>query len=91
DEQIDMQCRKIAEELDLKGSINVQLRRTADGPRIFEINARFSSTALIRHRMGFQDVVWTLQERMGEAVSCFVPVPGTTGVRTSDAAIVPAE
>ena len=85
------QCARIAEALDLRGSINVQLRLTAAGPRIFEINPRFSSTSLIRHRMGFTDVVWQIQEALGERVTYRQPGPGTIGVRVQGAALAGVE
>lgn len=62
-------CEVIAEGLDLRGSMNVQLRITENGPRVFEINPRFSSTVLMRHRIGFSDVVWSLDEAEGKNVS----------------------
>jgi carbamoyl-phosphate synthase large subunit len=88
DDMIDYQCIKLAEGLDLKGAINVQLRITDKGPRIFEINPRFSSTILIRHRMGFQDVVWALQECMHKKIDFQFPPVGTTGVRLQGAAVL---
>jgi carbamoyl-phosphate synthase large subunit len=54
--------KKIAISLDLKGSINVQLRLTKRGPIAFEINPRFSSTVVFRHLLGFQDLIWSLLE-----------------------------
>lgn len=50
----------IAEHLPSYSDINVQLRLTPDGPRIFEINPRFSSTIKMRHMLGFSDFVWLL-------------------------------
>jgi carbamoyl-phosphate synthase large subunit len=88
DPRIVEQCVAVAEALDLKGGINVQLRLTADGPRIFEINPRFSSTSLLRHRMGFADVVWALEECQGRAITPFQPAPGTRAVRTINAALL---
>jgi len=55
-------CYQIAETLNLRGSMNVQLRLTEKGPRIFEINPRFSSTVLMRHKLGFSDVLWVIDE-----------------------------
>jgi carbamoyl-phosphate synthase large subunit len=63
-------CECIAEGLDLRGSMNVQLRLTENGPRVFEINPRFSSTVLMRHRMGYTDVLWAIAEAEGKPV-CF--------------------
>lgn len=47
----------------LVGSINAQLRLTAHGPVIFEINPRFSSTVMFRHKMGFHDLLWALEDK----------------------------
>lgn len=81
-------CTRTADILDLRGSMNVQLRVTASGPRIFEINPRFSSTVLMRHRIGFSDVLWSLQESAGLQVE-FPDVPaGTRIVRTQGAAVI---
>jgi carbamoyl-phosphate synthase large subunit len=87
DPDITAQCTRLAESLDLKGAINVQLRLTDKGPRIFEINPRFSSTVFMRHRMGFQDVVWSLQDALGENVVYGYPEVGTTAVRVQGAAL----
>ena len=62
-------CNKIAKGLDLRGSMNIQLRLTKNGPRVFEINPRFSSTALMRHRMGFSDVMWAIDETDGKIIN----------------------
>lgn len=88
DADVTSQCTRVAEALDLQGAINVQLRITADGPRIFEINPRFSSTALIRHRLGFTDVVWSLQDAFGEAVRLCQPSVGATAVRIQGAGVL---
>lgn len=83
------QCHRIAEALGLRGALNVQLRRTAQGPRIFEINARFSSTALMRHRLGFSDVIWALDDLDGRPVTMTAPAPGQRIARIQDAVILP--
>lgn len=69
DHEIVLMCEQIATELNLQGSMNIQLRKTQNGPRIFEINPRVSSTALMRHRLGFTDVLWALDEASGKSVS----------------------
>ena len=57
-------CIRIAESLDLFGSINVQLRLVEDlGPMVFEINPRFSSTVGMRHAIGFSDLIWSIEEQ----------------------------
>ena len=32
---------------------------------VFEINPRFSSTVLFRHMMGYEDVIWSIQDKLG--------------------------
>ena len=66
----------IAEGLDLKGSINVQLRLTWRGPVVFEINPRFSSTVVFRHLLGFTDLIWSIYEKAG------LPLPDYTSSKT---------
>lgn len=78
-EKVDNLLRTLAEGIDLIGSINVQLRFVAEIPYVFEINPRFSSTVLFRHLMGYQDVIWSIQDLNGEELSDFVPV--SKGIR----------
>ncbi len=61
-------CEKIAKGLDLRGSMNIQMRLTEKGPRVFEINPRFSSTVLMRHRLGYSDLLWAIDEAEGKSV-----------------------
>lgn len=61
---IEALCTLVAQAMHLKGSINIQLRLSAKGPMIFEINPRFSSTVVFRHKLGFSDVVWSIQEQI---------------------------
>ena len=61
-------CESVATGMNLYGSINIQLRLTDKGPRIFEINPRFSSTVLMRHRIGFCDLLWAVDEAQGLSV-----------------------
>jgi carbamoyl-phosphate synthase large subunit len=60
---------QLALKLDLVGSINVQLRIAKNIPKIFEINPRFSSTVLFRHLFGFEDVIWSIEDRLGLELS----------------------
>ncbi len=75
--------RDLAERSDLDGSVNVQLRLSAEGPKIFEINPRFSSTVMMRHRLGFKDVLWSIAGRGGEPPSAFDPPIGARAFRLS--------
>ena len=64
DPMIETLCTRIAETLNLFGSINIQLRVVADvGPMVFEINPRFSSTVGMRHSIGFSDLIWSIEEQ----------------------------
>ncbi|BDS14368.1 ATP-grasp domain-containing protein [Aureispira anguillae] len=60
---------KLADLLNLEGSINVQLRMHKDEPVIFEINPRFSSTVLFRHMLGFYDLQWSLEDKFNLPIS----------------------
>lgn len=82
------QCVRIADALDLHGPINVQMRLTSEGPRIFEINPRFSSTVFLRHLIGFRDVAWMLDELEGKLPSWVPPGVGTEVVRTQGGALL---
>ena len=73
----------IARALQLRGSINVQLRLSDDGPKVFEINPRFSSTVEFRNRIGFRDFVWSLLDRQGGSIEPYnPPAAGTRLVRS---------
>jgi len=63
DKEITSYCESIAESIELQGSINIQLIKTINGPRLLEINPRFSSTVYFRHKVGFKDLLWSLKER----------------------------
>jgi len=60
---------KIADLVDLRGSINVQFRLRDNIPYIFEINPRFSSTVLFRHKLGFEDLIWSIEDFLGNKIS----------------------
>ena len=55
----------LAVELDLVGSVNVQLRLAKGKPMVFEINPRFSSTVYFRHLFGFEDLLWSIEDKLG--------------------------
>jgi carbamoyl-phosphate synthase large subunit len=64
DLSIETLCIRIAESLELFGSINIQLRLVEGlGPMVFEINPRFSSTVGMRHAIGFSDLIWSIEEQ----------------------------
>jgi len=87
DDETENMCMRIAEGLDLRGSMNVQLRLTKNGPRVFEINPRFSSTVLMRHRLGFSDVLWAIDEAEGKTL-IYPTIPDTgTMVRVQAATV----
>ena len=82
-------CKFVAEKLELEGSMNVQLRLTDDGPRIFEINPRFSSTVYMRHLIGFDDVVWSIRDAKGLGFDFPNISPGIECVRTQKSELLP--
>lgn len=67
-ETITRLLENLAEAVDLRGSINVQLRLRDGIPYIFEINPRFSSTVYFRHMFGFEDVVWSMADMLEESI-----------------------
>lgn len=67
--EINKLIHDIADKLQLIGSINVQLRLTSNGPVIFEINPRFSSTVRFRHLFDFKDLEWSIEDKIGLAIS----------------------
>jgi carbamoyl-phosphate synthase large subunit len=68
-ETITQLLEKLAVKLELVGSINVQLRIADNSPKVFEINPRFSSTVLYRHLFGFEDLIWSIEDRLGFELS----------------------
>jgi carbamoyl-phosphate synthase large subunit len=90
DAETSTMCARIAEGLELTGSMNVQLRLTERGPRVFEINPRFSSTVLMRHRMGFSDVLWAIDEAEGKIVDYPAISSNKIMVRVQEAAVFDA-
>ena len=77
-------CVKIANGIDLYGSFNIQLRITESGPRVFEINPRFSSSVLMRHRLGFCDLIWSINEIIGVPINFLEVTEGQRMVRIQD-------
>lgn len=61
--------KEISKILELKGSINIQLRMKNNTPYVFEINPRFSSTVLFRHMLGFKDLIWSIEDALGLEIS----------------------
>jgi carbamoyl-phosphate synthase large subunit len=59
---------EIARAADVNGSVNVQARMTPAGPRLLEINPRFSSLVAARAACGFHDAAWSLALSLGHPV-----------------------
>ncbi|MDI6758105.1 MAG: ATP-grasp domain-containing protein [Candidatus Omnitrophota bacterium] len=74
-------AKKIACAIDLRGSINIQVRKTVQGYIPFEINPRFSSTVYIRHYFGFRDVEWWLNLCEGRQITYTLQYKSGVGVR----------
>lgn len=69
--------------------INVQLRLENGVPYVFEINPRFSSTVIMRHKIGFQDLVWSINAKLHLSISSYSGTKtGTQIYRLSDELIV---
>ncbi len=87
---IDTLLQTIAVALPAWAAINVQLRMTPTGPKVFEINPRLSSTVMMRHKVGFCDLVWWMSARHGVAPPAFSAPVGTRVYRTYDEVVVPS-
>lgn len=61
-------CLKIAKDSGLRGSCNIQVRKSSQGVRLLEINPRFSSLVAARAICGFKDLEWSLRLALGEQV-----------------------
>ncbi len=73
DQSISKYLKDIAETFDLNGIMNIQLRVTNEGPLLFEINPRLSSTLVFRHLMGFRDLIWWLNEMSSTEIPDYLP------------------
>lgn len=83
DQKIDQLATKIAEAINLKGSINVQVRKDKNGNYIpFEINPRLSSTIYFRHFFGFEDLKWWIDMLFDRPIKYSPKFSKGVGVRT---------
>ena len=58
--------KQVAENTNLKGSINIQSRKLGGKFYVFEINPRLSSTVLLRRHFGFDDAHWWISILSGK-------------------------
>ena len=56
---------QIARSSGLKGSANIQVRKTSEGVRLLEVNPRFSSLVAARAACGFLDAEWSVDLALG--------------------------
>ena len=75
---------KISDVFDKPGLFNVQLRLTDDGPKLFEINPRISSTVVFRDKLGFHDLRWWISECLNLMLPEFVPPEAGTRIYRGD-------
>ena len=62
DDAISAACRSLVEAFPFFGPVNLQLRKTDRGVRVFEINLRFSSSAVMRAHFGFNEADLCLRD-----------------------------
>ena len=83
--EVRAEARRIAAALSAPGPLNVQLRETDAGPTAFELNVRFSGTAPVRARLGWNDVDAALRHlAWGEAMPALAAVTRGVAVRWWD-------
>jgi carbamoyl-phosphate synthase large subunit len=68
DDVIDEYIKKVAEIFKLDGVMNIQLRMTEQGPMLFEINPRLSSTLVFRDILGFSDLQWWVFSKLDKKI-----------------------
>lgn len=74
----------------LQGPLNIQLKSGMEGPKIFEVNPRLSSTVRMRHVLGFRDLEWAVKASESSSDSPDLTVPDRATVyRLSEERIVP--
>lgn len=89
---IESVLNKIATHIEGNFFINVQLRLENDRPYIFEINPRFSSTVMMRHKVGFQDVLWSFLSMIQMRVPSYsLSALNTKLFRIADEIVIPNE
>ncbi|MFL2527982.1 MAG: ATP-grasp domain-containing protein [Candidatus Azotimanducaceae bacterium] len=76
---IEKYISKVVNLFEPPGCFNIQLRLTDNGPRLFEINPRLSSTLVFRDLLGFQDLIWWIKDSLAEPFGKYEPPPN--GVR----------
>jgi carbamoyl-phosphate synthase large subunit len=92
DPEIESVCRRLVDAFELWGPINVQLRKTAQGVRIFEVNPRFSSSAVMRAGFGFNEAELCLRDLvLAEAISAPQITPGVALRFWDEVYLSPAE
>jgi carbamoyl-phosphate synthase large subunit len=69
DEAVTGYAREFAKASGLRGSANIQLRKSSGGVRLLEVNARFSSLVAARALCGFRDVEWSIQAALARPVA----------------------
>ena len=68
DSEVTQYAMQVAKSTSALGSINVQLRVTRDGPRLLEVNPRFSSLVAARAACGFMDAEWSILTALGTTI-----------------------
>ena len=65
DESVLDYAMRIAQLSGLKGSANIQVRKSSEGVRLLEVNPRFSSLVAARAACGFRDAEWSVELALG--------------------------
>lgn len=90
DEILKEMAYSMARLFNLKGSINVQMRKVDQRYFIFEINPRISSTIGFRFRLGFNDVAWWIRMLDGGSIPEYdYPSQKVYGVRSVEEMLFP--
>jgi carbamoyl-phosphate synthase large subunit len=90
DAEISAFCEKLAVEIGARGPVNIQLRRTSDGVKIFEVHTRFSGTTSIRATAGFNEPDMVIRDHiLGEKLGRQAYRTGVAAIRAFTSRLVP--
>ncbi len=69
DKAVTEYTRAFAKASGLRGSANIQVRKSSGGVRLLEVNPRFSSLVAARAICGFRDAEWSIQLALAHSAS----------------------
>lgn len=82
-------AKKLAQQINLKGCLNIQTRKIGKEHFVFEVNPRISSTVMFRSLFGFHDAHWWAQYFLGKGYTYSMQNTNHIGIRYLKETILP--